>query len=315
MRTERIQTPDHLVAERAQRQAGLVTFQQALGAGLSPKAIKVRIARGRWSPVRRKVYTINGVPPTWEQAVVAACLAAGNGAVASHGTAARVWGLPMGDEPGIHLLLPEPCQVAVDGVIGHRTTAFLNADRTDHGGIAVTSAARTVVDLSGQLRARALGSATDLLLRKGRLRLIDLQRCAGRLPPAPGRRPAVLHEVLAARLPGYDPGDSDFETRVVRAILVAGLPAPVMGQRVRVGGRSYRIDLAWPNAMLAVELDGWDTHRTRSAFDHDRARANDLVVLGWGLLRFTTAMNDEAIVAVIAQALAADQAVRELGAP
>jgi very-short-patch-repair endonuclease len=63
-----------------------------------------------------------------------------------------------------------------------------------------------------------------------------------------------------------------------------------------VGGRRYRIDLCYPDAMIAIEYDGWDFHRGRQAFDKDRARANDLVVLGFQVLRFTSRSTDMVIV-------------------
>jgi very-short-patch-repair endonuclease len=110
----------------------------------------------------------------------------------------------------------------------------------------------------------------------------------------------VLAAVLAA---GYEPGDSDLEMRFVRAIVAGGLPEPVQQHRVTVGRRRYRIDLAYPELMIAVEIDGWEHHRTRTAFDHDRARANDLVVAGWQVLRFTSSMTDAQAVATVRTAL------------
>ena len=64
---------------------------------------------------------------------------------------------------------------------------------------------------------------------------------------------------------------------------------------LRIGGRSIRIDLAYPERKVAVELDGWEFHRTRSAFDDDRRRANLLVAHGWTLVRFTSRSTGEEI--------------------
>jgi very-short-patch-repair endonuclease len=49
----------------------------------------------------------------------------------------------------------------------------------------------------------------------------------------------------------------------------------------------YRLDFAWPPVKLAAEVDGYEAHGARSAFYRDRDRQNDLVALGWTLLRFT----------------------------
>jgi len=87
------------------------------------------------------------------------------------------------------------------------------------------------------------------------------------------------------------------------ALVAAGLPAPLQQYRVRLNGRTFRIDLAYPERRVAIELDGWDCHRTRSAFDADRARADALVVDGWTLLRFTSRSSDAEIVGCVAAAL------------
>jgi very-short-patch-repair endonuclease len=77
----------------------------------------------------------------------------------------------------------------------------------------------------------------------------------------------------------------------------------VQQHRVRVNGRTVRIDLAYPDALIAIEYDGWDFHRTRGAFDLDRARANELELLGWTVLRFTSASSDQVVVDTVRAAL------------
>lgn len=55
-----------------------------------------------------------------------------------------------------------------------------------------------------------------------------------------------------------------------------------------VPGRKFRIDIAFKQAKLGVEVDGWSSHgRTLSGFKKDKARQNLLVVHGWRILRFT----------------------------
>jgi hypothetical protein len=81
-------------AEIAGWQHGLVAVQQALAAGLSQDQIKHRVAAGTMRPFRRGVLAIAGSPATWEQAVLAAVLASGPDTVASHMTAAAIWGFP-----------------------------------------------------------------------------------------------------------------------------------------------------------------------------------------------------------------------------
>jgi very-short-patch-repair endonuclease len=62
--------------------------------------------------------------------------------------------------------------------------------------------------------------------------------------------------------------------------------------------------------MIAIEYDGWDHHRTRSAFDHDRARANELELRDWCVLRFTSKFADREIVDTVEAAFLAAGVVR-----
>jgi hypothetical protein len=113
-----------------------------------------------------------------------------------------------------------------------------------------------------------------------------------------------VHRVLALRIPGYHPLHSDFETRVLRVLTSAGLPVPRQQYPMDVDGQPIHLDLAYPDAHLAIELDSWKWHGTRSAFDDDRWRDASLVKMHWLTLRLTYTMSDADIVAVVRAALA-----------
>ena len=53
----------------------------------------------------------------------------------------------------------------------------------------------------------------------------------------------------------------------------------------RVGG--YRVDVGFPAAKLALEVDGFAFHSGVDEFQVDRTRQNAIVLLGWQVLRFT----------------------------
>lgn len=284
----------------ARAQHALITYDQALSAGLSPSKIRRRVRSGEWFVVRPRVYAVAGAPPTWIQTVAAMALCAQPGAWVSHETAARVWALAGIEGDSLHVVTALRRRIRIDGVVGHRSGALFSADLTSRHRVPVTTPARCLTDLSAGLSRRELGVAVDDALRRRIMTLSSLQRCVARLGEGPGRRPTLLHDVLAERVPGYDPGDSDLETRVLRLLVVRGLAPPAQQHRVRLGGRSVRIDLAYPDRKLAIELDGWEFHRTRTAFDDDRARANLLAMQGWTVLRFTSRSTDDEIVGCIA---------------
>lgn len=55
---------------------------------------------------------------------------------------------------------------------------------------------------------------------------------------------------------------------------------------MHVGGRTFRIDLAYPELRIAIELDG-RVHNEGIRFHTDRIRQNLLALDGWLVLRFT----------------------------
>ena len=297
---------DRTINHRARRQYGLITREQAIRAGASRSTIECRLRAGNWDLIRPAVYAIAGAPATWEQAVLAACLAGGPVAFASHGTALRLWGLSdKVDRDVIHLISPPGRRIRLDGITAHRTKLLSPVDLRPSSGIPCTTVARAIVEVSGRLGAKATGKLLDEAIRRRRDELEAVRACAARLAGPGRRRLDIVRGVLALRLPGYDPGDSDLEVRALRALHKAGLDAPVQQHPVMAAGRRRRIDLAYPDRMIAIELDGWDAHGVRSAFDDDRARGNELTILGWHVIHFTSTTSDEEMVDAVCRLLAA----------
>ena len=49
----------------------------------------------------------------------------------------------------------------------------------------------------------------------------------------------------------------------------------------------FEVDAYWPNHHLIVELDGYETHQTRKAFEPDRERDAVLLLAGYPVVRIT----------------------------
>lgn len=56
--------------------------------------------------------------------------------------------------------------------------------------------------------------------------------------------------------------------------------------------RKWRFDFAWPEMMIAVEIEGgtWagGRHSRGKGFEKDCEKYNEAAILGWTVLRFTT---------------------------
>ena len=276
---------DAAVAAIACRQNALITYDQAIELGLSKRQILLRTSSGRWEPRRRGVYAISGAPPTERQVVLAACLAAGGAAAASELTAGRLWGLRLPQPAAIDLVGPRR---RLDGVRSHQSTTLVPEDLTRLGALPLTSVARTLVDCAGAVAPEHLGAVVDDALRRGLVRLDQLRAVHERVDTGPGRRPTVaMRDVLEERRASYSPGDSAPEAEIVAVLTARGLPAPVLGHRVRVGRSRYKLDISWPESMVGIEFDSWDFHRTFTSFHKDRERHRRLVAAGWTILLVT----------------------------
>jgi hypothetical protein len=283
-------------------QYALITRVQALAAGLTDAEISARLRNGTWIEIRPSVYVIAGAPQSWHQVVLASLLAFGCDTWASHATAAHLWALKGFDQPEqLELVSTLKSRTRLSGVRGRQSGALFESDLTRRHRIPTVTAERALIDVSSRLTTDRLGRVLDDAIRRKLIDLEEFRRCAQRVLPAPGRSISKVHAVLAARIPGYDPGDSDLETRALRALTAAGLPPPKQQHRMVLRGKKVRIDLAYPELKIAIELDSWKYHggENYTAFTDDRARKNDLIALGWAAPSFTESMADEYFVSVI----------------
>lgn len=74
---------------------------------------------------------------------------------------------------------------------------------------------------------------------------------------------------------------------------VAGLPAPETEYKFH-SRRKWRLDYAWPGALVAVELDGGTftagRHNRGAGYLADCRKLNEAALAGWRVLRVTTRM-------------------------
>jgi very-short-patch-repair endonuclease len=285
----------------ARAQHGLLSHTQALQV-LTPDQVKHRLRGGAWEPFRRGVYRIAGAPQTWEQAVMAAVLAT-PASRASHRTAARLFGLEEFTDDIVKLTVKARQHSRRAGIVVHDTAIIGPLHGQDVEGIPCMSVARTLCDLTSVTDKSTVERAVDESLRKRLVTLDRIGKVFDDLHHRGRRRSTVMSEILEARVAGIRSGDSHPEVRLVKLLVAAGLPRPVQQHKLRVNGRTIRIDLAYPELRIAIEYDGWEYHSTRGAFDRDRARANELELLGWTVLRFTSKSSDTTMVRTIRTAI------------
>lgn len=167
----------------------------------------------------------------------------------------------------------------------------------------VTTPARTILDLAGVLAPHHVEAA---LKQADLLDLFDLGALRAVIathPRHPGRRPlAALLDEAGRR--GLTLTLSELEVHFRTLCDAHCLPHPAVNARPL----GFRVDFFWPAARLIVETDGWGSHRTRAAFEEDRARDQALAVAGYRTVRFTHRQivdDPDAVAATLSALLAA----------
>ncbi len=281
---------------------GLATFDEA-AAHLTPGQLDGSLRAGRLASVRRGVLAVAGAPSSQERELLAALLAAGPDAVVSHRSAAALWGFErLGRPSGLELTMLGARQVRLDGVKVHRSRICGPAHRGSIGRFAVTSAERTLCDLTSSIPAQVLGRTLDDGRRLGIVDMGRLRSVFHDLAHRGRRRSTVMRELLAERADETHPGESTPELDVARTLVEAGLPRPVMQHLVVIRGREYRFDGAYPDLGIGWEYQSWEHHGHRSAFDADPVRRNELLIAGWVVLEFTSKSRPDDVVATVRDA-------------
>ncbi len=261
----------------AARQYGLLTRRQWLEAGLSSRQLEHALRCGTLRAVHAGVYVIPGSRPCFERDVLAACLATGG--VASHRCAGYLWKFRKFERPIVEVLVATGHTPRLSGVTVRRTGSLDPSERTHVGLIPVTSRGRSLLDLA-VLTPHLVEGALDGALHRRRVSLRTLERVLGRAGERhPGHR--VLAPLVAARVAGRQPTESELEDDLLAVIRRYGLPEPVP----QYPYRDRRIDFAYPDLVIGIEANSVEAHAAREDVQRNAEKANDLVE--WWILYFT----------------------------
>jgi very-short-patch-repair endonuclease len=278
-------TPPEL-AELATRQHGVVSAQQLASLGYSRNLIVSEADSGRLLPLHQRVYAVGHRRLTWYSHCWAAVLGAEPAegaawrAVASHYSAAYLWGLLRYRPETMHVTAPTRRRTKRRFVV-HFSSILAEEDRAVREGIPVTSLARTFLDLAIRARPEQM---EGYLERAEDRELLDLAAVEDILSRAGGHRGrGPLSRAIALYSPDPSFIRSQFERRFRRLVKAAGLSAPSMNFNVA----GFELDAYWPDLRFAVELDLYETHGSRAAFERDRQRQEELKLLGIEMIRIT----------------------------
>ncbi len=253
----------------------MVSAAQLAAAGFDGDAIAREVGAGLLTRVLHGVYRFGPFAGPFGDEM-AALLACGPNAALAHGASLHVWGIR--ERVG-------PVEVIVPG--GRATTGVKwrraplpPGDVVERHGMRVTTPVRTLTDVAGSTSQRDLARIVEEAQRLGLVTPGELAAAVERSRghPGVGKLRAIL---LSAEEPSFT--RSEAERRLLELVRNAGLPRPLTN--VDIAG--HEVDFLWPEEKLVVEVDGYEFHRSREAFERDRARDAALLAAGYRVLRVT----------------------------
>lgn len=266
------------VIRLAASQRGHVTREQLVGAGFDDAWIRRERRRGWLHRRHTGVYRVGpGVDPLADEA--AALLACGSLAVLSHRSAAAIWGLVERDERVVDVTVPTRRR-SREGIRVHEAAV----DAWTREGLRVTSVIRTIADLAATAPPKFVEQAVGEALFR---RVVTEEQLR------------AVPRVRAMLDRGRGGSRHEAERLLNELIVGAGLPRP--RRNVRMHG--HELDFFWPAHRLNLELDGFQGHGHRLAFERDRRRDLHLKRHGVDTLRTTwrqlTAERDALLVTLV----------------
>jgi len=269
------------LVELATRQHGVVSHEQLDGIGFKPGAIKRMVAAKRLIPKHRGVYAVGHGKLSRLGSLIAAVLACGEDAVLSHRSAAWLWALRPDNRTRVDVTVPRPGQHQRKGIHVHTSQPFDPKDITQIDGIPVTSLARTLLDLAEVVPVDHLAKCIEEAERK---RVYNQKAVEDLIQRSPGRRGLKPLTAILADAVLVDPATrKEFERRFQKFLREYRLPRPKRNTLVE----GYEVDNVWLKDKLIAELDGFDSHGTRRAFEEDRVRDEKLKLAEYDVIRVT----------------------------
>jgi hypothetical protein len=274
------------LARTAASQYGLLTLAQQRAGGLSPQTVRNRRVTGRYLRLARGVDAIAGTPLSWHQTTMAALLAAGEAANVSHRSAIHAWGIGTFDEV-LDLAVPYRRAPVVPGATVHRSLDLVEGDVVVLDGFRVSTVPRTLVDVGAVLPTWLVEVLVERAIGRSMTSSSELREILERVAKRGRRGVGALRTVLDERALGDQLTESEIEEIFGRVCRQIGVAPPQTQVPVTIGGRDYRLDFAYPEQKVAIEINGFTVHTRRHVFENDHERRNALIAAGWVVPEFT----------------------------
>lgn len=260
---------------------GVITMEAS---GLSRSSWYRAVRSGQLDQLHPGVARLHGTPITREARIMAAVLAVGRPAIASHRSAAHLWGIERRtDDPVDVIVVGRRRLPALTGVVIHRPKDVERLTPQRRRNITCTNILRTLLDL-GAVDRDAIRDAVGHAIAHHHVTLPTLESVVVQHSEHGRSGIVALRNAVDAWAIDRKPTDSLLEATMQRLITRYGLPAVEFHPTVC----GYEVDFRVVGTPVILECDGWAYHGVhRAAFERDRERDADLIAAGWIVVRFT----------------------------
>jgi very-short-patch-repair endonuclease len=295
--------PDRVASWVASQQLHLITTAQARAAGLTNRALATRCKNGLLHRVHHGVY-LHGQPTFLPGGgELAAVLACGEHAVVASGSACALFGVIPDRGGPVDITVIGSRRVRA-GIRIHRASKLHPADSGTLRGIPIVSPARALLEFA----AEATGDELERAIAEAYAQRLTTERAIKEtIARNPLRTGVAALKAELQREGGPAWTQREAERRLKLVLRKAHLPTP----QTQYWVAGYPADFAWPKQRLIVEVDSFQFHGHRQAFERDRKRDQAHVLAGYRVIRITWRQLDEepfTVVATIAAALSASRA-------
>jgi hypothetical protein len=273
---------DQALASLAVAQYSVFSRAHASMLGFSRNERDHRVLTGQWVAVFDNVYRLAGAPRCWRGDLLAACWAGGFRAVASHRSAAALWGLAGGRREIVEITCPRWRRSKHNRLIVHESKALASSDLTVVAGIPVTKPELTLLHLAAVCHESIVEMAFDAAERHELVTCRSVEALVNRLGKQGRNGIGALRSLVERHDPSQKPTDSDMETWMLQVIHRLGLPDPVRQFEIFHNGAFVaRADAAYPQWQIAIEYDSYQEHTGRMRLERDNDRRLKVQGAGW----------------------------------
>lgn len=273
----------HILTPTSSQQLGLVTRAQLREAGLHRNLIRRMVARGDLTQLHSNVFALPGSVDSPHRRVLACVLETGLDAVASHSTAAWVWGISGYTASPFHVVVSRQSRhhQHLDWYV-HQFTGLPEHHRRVLDSVPVTSPALTLLHLAQIVSLRRLEIAVD---RAWNLRLIsgrDLERLDDELAIQGRNGIRNLRAVSSERGTGWVPPESGLESRFMQ-LMGGGFG---FKRQVPIEGETWsaRVDFLHEASSVVVEIQSERYHTALTDRRADAIRRGRLEEAGYTVI-------------------------------